>query len=311
MPLDPQAEAVIKLQEAAGEPPLHTLSPALARAIRHARPVAKGPEVARSYNTRIPGPAGAVPARVYVPFGDGPFPCLVYYHGGGWVIGTLDMSDGTCRHLCTGGGCVVVSVDYRLAPEAKFPLPAEECYAAAQWVHGHAPSLDVDPRRVAVGGGSAGANLAAAVALMARDRGGPPLVHQLLVYPVTDRNFNTPSYIQNGAGYMLTCESMIWYWDHYLSSPADAQNPYAAPLQAKDVSRLPPALVITAEYDPLRDEGEAYARRLQDAGVSTHYSCYPGMIHGFFGMHEAVDKARQAVEEACGALRQAFALGLR
>jgi acetyl esterase len=202
---------------------------------------------------------------------------------------------------------VVVSVDYRLAPEAKFPGPADDSYAATVWAVQHAARLQGDAERIAVGGDSAGGNLAAAVALMARDRGGPALVFQLLVYPVTAYDFDTSSYQQNGADYNLTRDGMRWYWDHYLQYPADAANPYAAPLVAQNLKGLPPALVVTAEYDPLCDEGEAYAKRLQAAGIPTSCTRYDGMIHGFFGMSAAIDKGKRAIAEACTALRQAFA----
>lgn len=307
LPLDPQVQAILDERAASGQPPLNTLTPAQARASAEARPLATGPEVGRVEDRTIPGPAGEIPVRIYTPSGAGPFPTLVYFHGGGWVIGTLDMSDGTCRNLCVGGECVVISVDYRMAPEAKFPAATDDCYAVIEWVSENSSSIGINPDRIAVGGGSAGANLAAAICLIARDQGGPKLVFQLLVYPVTDRNFETASYRQNADGYMLTRDSMIWYWDQYLNSPSEASNPYAAPLQAQDMSGLPPALVMTAEFDPLRDEGEAYAHRLEAAGVPTRCIRYDGMVHGFFGMHDSVDKAREAVTEASAALRSAFA----
>jgi acetyl esterase len=245
--------------------------------------------------------------RVYTPEGDGPFPILAWYHGGGWVIGNLESADGTARNLCVGGQCVVVSVDYRLAPETKFPGPAEDCWAATTWAVNNASSINGDPSRLAVGGDSAGGNLAAAMSLMAADRGGPDIALQVLVYPVTDVNFNTVSYGENAEGTSLTKTTMQWYRDHYLSGKEDAANPYAAPLQAKSLAGQPPALVITAEFDPLRDEGEAYAKRLQEAGVAATATRYDGMIHGFFGMGAVVDKGQQAVDEASAALRKAFA----
>jgi acetyl esterase len=248
-----------------------------------------------------------LPVRIYTPNGSGLFPVLVWFHGGGWVVGDLDTADATSRNLTVAANCVVVSVDYRLAPETKFPGPAEDCYAATQWVEQNAASINVDPGRIAVGGDSAGGNLAAAVSLMARDRGVSLPVFQLLVYPVTDRNFESKSYVSNAEGYQLTRDGMAWYWDHYLKNDADASNPYAAPLQAPELSGLPPALVITAEYDPLRDEGEAYAHRLEAAGVPTVYTRYDGMIHGFFGMAAAIDKGKQAVDQASSALQSAFA----
>jgi acetyl esterase len=244
---------------------------------------------------------------VYTPAGSGPFPALVFFHGGGWVMGSVPGSDATCRSLANAAGCVIVSVEYRLAPEHKFPAAAEDCYAATRWAAENAGAIDVDPARIAVGGVSAGGNLAAVVPLMARDRGGPTLVHQLLVVPVIDRDFSTASYRQNAEGYGLGRDAMIWYWNHYLRGDEDARNPYAAPLQATDLSGLPPATVLTAEYDPLRDEGAAYAHRLRGAGVPVQHTCYDGMIHAFFSMASVITKGRQAVDDAAAALRIAFA----
>jgi len=306
MPLDPQAKQVMEQLAALGFPPPHTVSPEQARLNAKARPKTAGPEVARVEQRNIPGPGPAIPVRIYTPTGAGPFPILVWFHGGGWVVGDLDMADATARHLAVGAGCIVVSVDYRLAPETKFPGPADDCYAATQWAVQHASQINGDPERIAVGGDSAGGNLAAAVSLMARDRSGPALAFQLLVYPVTQRDYTTSSYQSYADGYLLSRASMQWYWDHYLHSPTDASNPYAAPRVAPDLSALPPALVITAECDPLCDEGAAYARRLQAAGVPATYSCYSGMIHGFFGMPAVLDKGKQAVAEASAALQQAF-----
>jgi acetyl esterase len=306
MPLDPQAKQVLEQIAALGLPPNHLVSPAQARLNMKSRPRAAGPEVAKVEDRLIPGPRVELPVRVYTPAGTGPFPILVWYHGGGWVVGDLDTADPTARHLTVGASCVVVSVDYRLAPETKFPGAADDCYAATVWAAQNAARINGDPQRIAVGGDSAGGNLAAAVALMARDRGGLSLTFQLLVYPVIARDYSTASYRQNAEGYGLTLDGMQWYWDQYLQNPAEASDPYAAPLTAKDLKGLPPALVITAEYDPLCDEGEAYAKRLQAAGVPTTCTRYDGMIHGFFGMAAVLDKGQQAVAEACAALRQAF-----
>jgi len=306
MPLDSQAQTVIEQLAALGLPPAHTVSPEQARINMKARPRAAGPEVAKVEERSIPGPGPDIPVRIYTPAGAGPFPILGWFHGGGWVIGDLDTADPTARHLSVGAGCVVVSVDYRLAPETKFPGAADDCYAATQWAVQHAAQINGDPHRIAVGGDSSGGNLAAAVSLMARDRGGPGLVFQLLVYPVTHCNYTTSSYQRYADGYLLSRDSMQWYWNHYLQTPTDATNLYAAPLVAKDLSGLPPALVITAECDPLCDEGAAYAQRLQEAGVPTTYSCYGGMIHGFFGMPAVLDKGQQAVAEAAAALQKAF-----
>ena len=307
MPLDPQIKQVMESVAALGLPAANTVSPVEARANAKLRPRAPGPEVAKVEDRKIPGPDGDVPVRIYTPEGNGPFPILAWYHGGGWVIGDLDSADGSARNLCVGGKCVVVSVDYRLAPETKFPGPAEDCWSATVWAVENAASINSDPTRLAVGGDSAGGNLAAAMCLMAADRGGPEIALQLLVYPVTDVNFSTVSYDENADGYSLTKAGMEWYWEHYLSSAEDASNPYAAPLQAKSLAGQPPALVITGEYDPLRDEGEAYAKRLQEAGVEATSTRYDGVIHGFFNMGAVVDKGQQAVDEASAALRKAFA----
>ena len=308
MPLDPQAQAVLDQLAALGLPANHEVSPQEARANAKLRPRAPGPEVAKVENRSIPGPDGDVPVRIYTPEGTGPFPIMVWYHGGGWVIGDLESADGPSRHLCVGADCVVVSVDYRLAPETKFPGPAEDCYAATQWAVDNAAAINGDPARVAVGGDSAGGNLAAAMCLMARDRNGPAISFQLLVYPVTERNFDTASYRDNATGYSLTQDGMRWFWDQYLANDADAANPYAAPAQAADLSGQPPALVITAEFDPLRDEGEAYAELLRNAGVPVQATRYDGMIHGFFAMPTVLDQGRRAVDEATAALKASFAL---
>ena len=311
MPLDPQARAFMDQMEALGLPPNNTVSPVEARNNSKSRPRAPGPEVAKLEDRSIPGVGPDIPVRIYTPRGNGPFPVLSWFHGGGWVVGDLDTADGTARHLAVESGCVVVSVDYRLAPEAKFPAAADDCYSATQWIAQNAAGINVDPTRIAVGGDSAGGNLAAAVSLMARDRGGPIIVFQLLVYPVTAWDFGTDSYRENSNGYPLTTDAMKWYWNHYLTSEADAANPYAAPMVAKDLTGLPPALTITAEFDPLRDEGEAYGQRLQAAGVTNTNSRYDGMIHGFFGMSAIMDQGKHAISEASTALKQAFAAKVR
>ena len=308
MPLDPQIKAVLEAMSALAMPSLSTVPPDVMRKAfeeqRSARP--EGDSVAKVIDRQIPGPDGKLTVRVYSPFGAGPFPVLTYFHGGGFVLCDLDSHDSTCRSLTNAAQCVVVSVDYRLAPEAPFPAAPEDCYAATRWVAENAPELDGDPARHAVAGDSAGGNLAAVVALMARDRGGPALVHQLLIYPVTDHSFDTPSYLDNAEGYFLTREMMQWFWGHYLKSEADGMQALASPLRADDLSNLPSATVITAEFDPLRDEGEAYAARLEASGVPTELVRYEGMIHGFFGMTDTVDRAKEAVAQSGRALRRAF-----
>ena len=309
MALDPQARAVLDGMAALGAPPLGSLSPAEHRASMLAARAAAppGPDVARVVDRTVPGPGGDIPVRMYYPVDRPGLPVLVYYHGGGWVLGNIESHDATCRELAVNAGCLVVSVDYRLAPEHQFPAASDDCYAATKWVADHAAEIGADASQLAIGGDSAGGNLAAVVALMAKDRGGPAIVFQLLIYPVTDFNLDTASYKENAEGYLLTRQSMHWFWNHYLTTEADGSHPHASPLRAQDLAGLPPALVITAEYDPLRDEGEAYAQRLRDGGVRVQYTCYPGMIHGFFGMTAMMDKAKEAVAQASGALREAFA----
>ncbi len=309
MALDQQARALIDLLAASGIPPVHKLSPTEAREAMLARRALvpdERPDVADVRDLQIPGPGGRIAMRLYTPAGEAPFPVLVYFHGGGWVIGNLDSHDGLCRGLANAAGCVIASVDYRLAPEHKFPAAAEDAYAATAWVAKNLVSLGGAGRRLAVGGDSAGGNLAAVTALMARDRGGPAIAFQLLIYPVTNYAFDTPSYRQNAEGYLLTREAMIWCWQHYLSGDGDGTNPYVSPLQAADLRGLPPALVITAEYDPLRDEGEAYAQRLREAGVPTTCTRYPGTIHAFFAYGAILDQGKRAIQEAADALRSAL-----
>ena len=269
MPLEPQAQAFLEQLAATGAQPLHELSVEQARQVIVTLFETQGEPkpVGAVQDCTIPGAAGEMPARIYRPHGTGPFPVLVYCHGGGWVIGNLDAYDATCRALTKAAGCLVVAMEYRLAPEHKFPAAPEDYYAATQWVAANATALGGDPRRIAVGGDSAGGNLAAVVAQMARDRGGPALCYQVLVYPVTDYNFGTPSYREHAEGYLLTKEAMTWFWNHYLPSPAEGSHPMASPLRAARLNGLPAAFVLTAEFDPLRDEGEAYAARLREAGV--------------------------------------------
>jgi len=309
MPLDPQARAFLDQLAALGGIQLHDLPVAQAREAMEAMSAMRGgePEAVADISDRtIPGPGGEIPVRVYRPGRDGTRPVLVYFHGGGWVLGSLQTHDGVCRALANAADCVVVSVDYRLAPEHGYPAAPEDCWAATRWVAANAASLGADGARLAIGGDSAGGNLTAVVALMARDRGGPPIRFQLLVYPVTDFGFDTASYRDNAEGYLLTTEGMRWFWGHYLAKPASGSEAFASPLRAESLKRLPPALVITAEFDPLRDEGEAYAGRLREAGVPTTLSRYHGQIHGFFSMGDLIDAGKAAVREAAAALRAAF-----
>jgi acetyl esterase len=305
MPLEPQAKAVLDQMPVLGDEVVLALEPPQLRQAMAAMPGSVGPveEVARVEDRTLPGPAGEIPVRIYAPSQARRLPALVYFHGGGFVIGSLDTHDGTCRSLANAIGCCVVSVDYRLAPEHKFPAGPEDCYAATRWVAEKGGEIGVDSSRVAIGGDSAGGNLTAVVALMARDRRGPSLCHQLLVYPVANHAFDTASYAENEKGYLLSREMMRWFWNHYLGSPEHGKHPYASPLRAESLAGLPPAHVVTAEFDPLRDEGEALAARLRREGVPTTHVRYPGMIHGFFSMTAMIDAAKRAVAEAASAVR--------
>ncbi|MFN0147571.1 MAG: alpha/beta hydrolase [Dehalococcoidia bacterium] len=305
MPVHPQAQAVLDVMSQMGVSLIGD-DPQAVRDQFSTFPRPEGEEVGSVQDRTVAGPGGAIPIRIYTPAaGAGPRPALVWYHGGGWVIGNLDGADYGCRMFANAADAVVVSVDYRLAPEAKFPAAADDCYAATKWVADNAASLGVDARKIAVGGDSAGGNLAAVVAQMAKAAGGPGIGFQLLVYPVTNHDYGTVSYRDNADGYLLTKESMVWFWDHYLRTPADGKDPKASPLQAKDLSGLPPALVYTAEFDPLRDEGEAYAEAMRKAGVRVEQQRYAGQIHGFYA-NAAIDDGREAVLKGAKAMRAAF-----
>ena len=308
MPLTTEARAALAARE--GAPPLHTLSVAEARAASAASRVKpETPEpVARVEDLGIPGPAGDIPVRLYSPGPHEQLPTVVYFHGGGWVLGDLDSHDPLCRALANRASAAVVSVDYRLAPEHRYPAAAEDAYAAALWLSEHGANWGADPTRIAVCGDSAGGNLAAVAALMARDRGAPELRAQALIYPVTNCDFEVESYRANGDGSMgLSEDGMRWFWRCYTRSPAEAAEPYASPLRADTLIGLPPALVITAEYDALRDEGEAYATRLERSGVPTELVRYDGVIHGFVGQLATFPEGRQAVDRIAAFLRETFA----
>jgi acetyl esterase len=311
MPIDPQMHAYIDQHAALGAPPIHTLTPQQVRAGSRMQveqmALSLTPEqVAKVENRTIPAPTGEIPVRIYTPDGTGPFPLLVFFHGGGWIVGDLDSHDAVCRALTNAAACVVLAVGYRLAPEHKFPAATEDCYAATAWAAAHAAELNADPDRIAVGGDSAGGNLSAVVTLLARERSGPRLSFQLLIYPATDCSTEFPSWVENADAPMLDAASMRWCIQHYLNDEADKTNPLASPLLASDFHKLPPALVLTAEYDLLRDEGEAYAEKLKAAGVSVTVRRYDGLVHGFFSYGAGVDRVQQAMAETAESLRSAF-----
>jgi acetyl esterase len=310
MPLDPQMKNLLDAMARAAVPAFHTLTPAQARELT-ARRVVQGAAVeavAKVEDLMIPGSGAAIPIRIYTPQGAGPFGALVYFHGGGWVVGDIELTDQPCRMLTNAAGCVTVSVGYRLAPEHKFPAGPEDCYAATRWVADNGAAIRVDPSRIAVGGTSAGGTLAAAVALMARDRSGPQLAYQLLVYPATTSVLDTPSHREFARDnyYILSRADMEWFWGHYLANASDRTNPYACPAFAPILRGLPPARVVTAEFDPLRDEGEAFAARLREEGVPVELKRYAGVTHGFFGMPSVLNASKLAIAEAGAALRTAI-----
>ncbi len=307
MPLDPQIAAVLQQAKAMGGKPVHQQTVAQARAAlammcaMGGRSTATLADVA---NRTIPGPAGEIPVRIYTPTGDGPFGLLVFFHGGGFVLGDLQTHDGVCRELAAGAECVVVAVDYRRAPEAVYPAAADDCEAATRWAAENAASLNADPARLAVGGESAGGNLSAVVAQRLRDKGGPALVGQLLVYPAARLvGEPTASMVENAEGYFLEVKDFEWFMGAYLSDPEHAMLADASPGLHQDLSGLPPALVITAEYDPIRDDGEWYGEALRAAGVDVTVSRYDGAIHGFWNFFGMLPLGRKAMDESTAWLR--------
>ncbi|WP_336346019.1 alpha/beta hydrolase fold domain-containing protein [Halalkalicoccus ordinarius] len=315
--LHPQVEDLLHELSEAGVPPLYRLPIEDARETYRELAVPEGkPEpVSRVIETEIDGPNGSIPIRIYVPTNGtddttDSQPTLAFFHGGGWIAGDLATYDLTCRVLANAADCIVASVAYRRAPENPFPAGLEDCYAATKWL-AESPDLDeiaIDPNRLAIGGDSSGGTLAAGVALMARDRGGPPLTHQLLIYPATNHQFDTESYAENAKGYFITRNDMKRFWNDYLETPSDGRHPYASPLRTTTLADLPPATVLTAGFDPLRDEGQAYADRLEAAGVPVTRFEYEDMIHGFLMMLDDPnwDRAREAIDDLAGELRAAF-----
>ena len=305
--LDPQARALIDLMIQRQVPPVHTLTPAEARRMYLERRFFTQPEPPAVGELRNLHTDGGVPLRLYRPAGIGVRPVLVYFHGGGWTIGDLDTHDVLCRQLCVASGAAVVSVDYRMGPENRFPAAVDDCLAATRWVQREAAALGLDAGRLAVGGDSAGGNLAAVVALALRDAGDAMPAFQLLIYPATDMRAGAPSHSSNGQGYLLTADSINYYRGNYIESAAHWNDWRASPLLAADHARLPPALVLTAGYDPLRDEGRHYADALSAAGNRVQYVCFERQVHGFITMGKVIDEARTAVALCAAVLREALA----
>jgi len=315
MMLHPQTRALLDLIEQKGLPPTHTLCVGDARVVyRERRRLTQPlpPEVGYVHDLRASGPNGPVPLRLYRPLGahgDSVLPVLVYYHGGGWVMGDLDTHDTLCRELANLSGCAVVAVDYRLGPEHRFPAAVTDCIAAARWVRDHAGEFKLDRSRLAVGGDSAGGNLAAVVSIDARNRNDLPIAFQLLIYPATDMHCTAPSHVENGHGYLLTRETINYFVGHYIADRAQHDDWRASPLLCPDLSNLPPALVLTAGFDPLCDEGAAYAKRLTDAGNPTAYVVFARQIHGFVTMGKVIDEAGSAIALCAGELRRVLRPG--
>ena len=312
MPLDRQVETILQAMRDAGRPETHTLAPAMAREAYQQMALALGGEIRAVHNVEdlnLPGPAGEIPIRLYRPraLANGErLGVLVFFHGGGWVIGDLETHDQVCRWLCAEADCIVVAIDYRLGPEHPFPAAVEDCYAAVAWVAENAAALGADSSRMAVGGDSAGGNLAAVVALLARDCGGPEICLQLLIYPATAAEPNSRSHQQFGEGLVLTRETIRYFYGHYLTDKAQRHDWRLAPLEAADLSHLPAAEIIVAGYDPLRDEGVEYASRLIEAGNRVRLTNFSGMVHAFIQMPGVVDVSRQALRQCAGAMRDAF-----
>lgn len=311
MPLDPSIVPIVELMNAASAeaPPLAEQTPEMRREayVGIANIVPPGPELASVVDDQVAGPAGPIPIRIYSPNDDGGVGVIVFYHGGGWCIGDIETHDEVCRQLANQSGAAVVSPHYRLGPEARFPAAVDDCYAVLEWVGDNKDRLGGANAKIAVSGDSAGGNLAAVMALMSRDKNGPIIASQLLVYPATDFRMGHQSLIDNGEGYLLTKESMDWFSANYLSSPDDALDWRASPLLAETLTGLPPALVITAEFDPLRDEGTAYAAAMQAAGVDVTHTNYEGMVHVFFQLGPLVPKGAQAVSEVAAMAKATLA----
>jgi len=309
MPLDHDAEILLKMIQEANRPTFESVGAVAARDLYMAGRKALSPDpmpIAETRDIAIPGPGGPIPARLYRSAKNGTLPVLVFLHGGGWVVGNIDSHEAMCRHLANRAECAVLSVDYRMGPEHKFPAAVEDCFAATVWTAGNAAALGVDPGRLAVGGDSAGGNLAAVVSLLARDKRAPRISCQILIYPATDAAMRHDSVARYAEGYVLTRATMRWFYEQYLRTPDDAADWRVSPLLAPDLSRLPPAYVLTAGYDPLCDEGDAYAARLAAAGVPVTHRRFPGQVHGFVTNGRVIRAAETALDEVAAALKPAW-----
>jgi acetyl esterase/lipase len=309
MPLDHDAEILLEMIREANRPTFESVGAVAARELFMAGRKALSPDpmpIAETRDVAIPGPGGAIPARLYRSATTGTLPVLVFFHGGGWVVGNIDSHEAMCRHIANRGECAVLSIDYRMGPENKFPAAVEDCFAATAWTADKAAQLGVEPARLAVGGDSAGGNLAAVVSLLARDKGAPRIAYQVLIYPATDAAMRHDSIARYAEGYVLTRATMRWFYEQYLRTPVDAADWRVSPLLASDLSRLPPAYVLTAGYDPLCDEGDAYAARLAAAGVPVTHRRFPGQVHGFVTNGKVIRAAETALDEIAAALKEAW-----
>jgi len=310
--IDPEARAYLDHMASLGLPPLAEQGAVEARrlnSLRAASLAGEVEEVAHVEDRHLPGPGGSISFRLYSPAPDRTLPALLYIHGGGWVVGDLDTHDSVCRAIARRAECVVLALDYRLAPEDPFPAAVEDAWAGLSWLADHATDLGADAGRIAVGGDSSGGNLSAVLAQRSRDRGGLKLAAQVLIYPVTDCDFKTDSYRDAATGYGLTRESMLWYWNQYLPDESKRVSPDASPLRAPDLSELPPALVITCKLDPLASEGAAYAEALRSAGVRVEHIIESDMIHGYIRMGGVVSRARKSWDDCARFLRREFQAG--
>lgn len=302
MPIAPDMQQLLRDYQQAQFPAYSSLTPQeLRQRFNNAFKNKPTPPQTNMYKVEaigVPSPHGEIRLRAYYPADIKNLPALMYFHGGGFVIrDDMDIYDGTCRLIAKHVGCVVIAVDYRLAPEHPFPAAPEDCYAATVWVANHCQQLGIDQSRLGVWGESCGGNLSTVIAMMIRDRNGPDLVCQVIISPMLDVDFNRDTYQHYAEGYILTRDTMRWFWNHYLSKEVDKKNPYALPVQAENLMHLPPALVVTTEYDVLRDEGEYYSQMLQRANVQTIYCCYEGLIHGFFDLYYKIEKAKMACHD--------------